>query len=128
MKMATLAEAERDLDVKAITIRRRAIRGEYPYLMIGTKMMVDLDILRPIVEAERKRNNGINITTLAEKTGLKVSAIRRGIKEGWIPYWMENRRARFDFLKVQDAIIAHMQGTVCRAADKGGEPTQESKE
>lgn len=55
--------------------------GEIPYMMLGTRTVVDIDTVATLLA----RPEGVNITTVSNETGLSVSAIRRAVREGWIP-------------------------------------------
>ena len=110
MKMVTAPEAAKALGMSGTTIKRHAREGAYPYLMIGAHMLVDYEVVQPYEEQAKKEKNGIGIIELSKAINLKPSAIRRGIKEGWIPYHLkDNRHYRFVLEDVQKAIQEKMQ-------------------
>lgn len=82
MKLATINEAAVMLVKSPQQLRRGVDAGRYPFIQVGTRKLVDVDELREIVNHEAAT---IGIEEASELTGLPVSAIRRGIREGWIP-------------------------------------------
>ena len=111
MKMVTVPTAVKQLQqegkkVSESTLRRKAQRGELPHMMLGNRILVDVDIAR----AALTTSEGVGIEEVSRQTGLSVSAIRRGVRDGWLPARMEGKAYRFDLEAVHDAIMAQMQG------------------
>lgn len=110
MRYATPAEAETILRemgfvISAATIRRGARAGRFPHLTIGEHIVVDIDVLVPLLQAEKERRNRVSSVELAELTGLTPSAIRRGVQEGWLPCDREGRHLRFHIEKAKAALV-----------------------
>ena len=97
MKYATPREAAKLLGIAAQRIRRNAQSGIYPFMMIGSHMVVDVDAIREILEREDPLiERMLGIVDLSKKYGLTDSAIRRGTQEGWLPYMRRGRKLLFD--------------------------------
>lgn len=128
MKMVTAPEAARAMGVSCTTIKRQARAGKFPFLMLGAHMLVDLEIVQAQMDQAKKERGGIGILALSEAIGLKPSAIRRGVKEGWIPHHLQGgRHYRFVLEDVQAAIQARMMD--CGGASvPAGEDVRENKE
>ncbi|MGI6635846.1 MAG: hypothetical protein ACOX7B_11830 [Christensenellales bacterium] len=96
MRYETPAEAKRTLksmgiEISAATIRRRARAGQIPHLVIGGHVVVDVDVLLPMLQDEIDRRDWVSSRKIAEMTGLTISVIRRGVKEGWLPAQRQGR-------------------------------------
>lgn len=105
MKFATIREASVALDISEDRMRRAVRNGDIPYMRLGTRTVVDIDRVAELL----KRPEGVNITTVSSETGLSVSAIRRAVREGWIPCDKSGRAFLFDMDEVRAAIEARMQ-------------------
>lgn len=92
MKLATINEAAQTLGKSPQQLRRGIEAGRYPFVSIGTRKLVDVDEL---VEIVNKENATIGIVEAIELTGLSDKTIRRGIREGWLPYIREGKAYRF---------------------------------
>ncbi len=109
MRLMTPAQAaawlaQYDLQITAGQIKRRQRSGEYPGMVVGTHLMVDADRIREILEGHRSRPL-MNTEELSEEIGLSPSAIRRGVKEGWMPvYQAVGRHLVFDLDAVLEAL------------------------
>ena len=127
MQYATPAEAEAKLKEKgfmmsAATIRRRARAGQFPHLTIGGHLVVDIDVLLPMLEEEKARRNRVSSAELARMTGLTPTAIRRGVDEGWLPCDREGRHLRFSPERAMEALAARSEQCAAQARqanDKG---------
>ena len=108
MKLATPNEAAAELKISAQLIRSGIKTGRFPFLYLGTHMMVDLDQLRDILDSERKLQ-GISIEEVSKLTGLKVSGVRRGVRAGWIPAVMVGGKYQFQPEAVLAAITERMK-------------------
>lgn len=100
----------RDLDVSAYAVREAISAGDLRVLPLGAKRLIDLEEARAYFTA--KRRPGIGIDALSTATGLRVSAIRRGVRDGWIPCERRGRALWFDLEQVMQAIEARMIGNV----------------
>ncbi|MEG1358362.1 MAG: hypothetical protein RSE23_01735 [Clostridia bacterium] len=106
MRMATTNEAAEALKKYGVTpqaIRSGIKSGRYTCLRLGKRMMVDLDALEPLVASEHQQR-GITIEELSVQTGLKVTAIRRGVSDGWIPARKLDGRWQFELAAAMEAI------------------------
>ncbi|MDD3212189.1 MAG: helix-turn-helix domain-containing protein [Eubacteriales bacterium] len=107
--MATINEVARAVGMSRQRVTRAIDAGALPVLKLGKRRMIDLE------EAEKyfaiKRSDGIGIDALSTATGLTVSAIRRGIQEGWIPHWKYGRNLRFDREQVFSAIQKRIESS-----------------
>lgn len=92
MKLASINEAAQALGKSPQQLRRGIDAGRYPYVAIGSRKLVDVDELAGIVQRERAT---IGIREAAELTGLPVSTIRRGAREGWIPCRKDGKSYEF---------------------------------
>lgn len=92
MKLATITEAAHILGKSPQQLRRGIDAGRYPFVSIGTRKLVDVDELTDIINRERAT---IGIKEAAELTGLPVSTIRRGAREGWLPCSKEGKSYEF---------------------------------
>lgn len=104
MKFATIREASVELNISEDRMRRAVRNGDIPYMKLGTRTVVDIDRVAELL----KRPEGVNIATVSSETGLSVSAIRRAVREGWMPCAKSGRAFLFDMNEVRAAIEARM--------------------
>ena len=105
MKFATIREAAIALGISDNRMRRAVRSGEIPHMKLGTRTVVDIDRVADLL----KKPEGVNITTVSEETGLSVSAIRRAVREGWIPCDKTGKAFLFNMEEVRAAIEARMK-------------------
>lgn len=114
MKLMTCREASEALrEQYGITqgqVKRGCLNGKYPYLKVGNRLLVDLDVLRPILDGEQQRQQLLSTADLALRIGLSESSIRRAVADGWLPCQVVGRNMRFDLVDVQRAIAEKMNG------------------
>ena len=104
MRPADAAKALSEYGVSYGQIKRRALQGRFPYIKIGSHMMVDVDAAAAILANERA-DELLNTEELSAATGLSASAIRRGVSEGWLPAReVCGRHLRFDLDDVRLAL------------------------
>ena len=96
MKMTTINEAARALEIPASQIRRGIAEGRYAYIPVGNRMLVDLDELTLIIRNEKAV---IGVKAASELTGLSESTIRRGAQNGWLP--CTRKGVHFEFIPGQ---------------------------
>ena len=85
---------------------RRAIASKsLPTMRLGNRMLVDLDTAQSILKPAKA---GASIEDVSQATGLNVTAIRRGIREGWIPYEKPGKAYIFQLDEVLKAIEQRM--------------------
>lgn len=110
MKLTTIPDAVKLLEsenfkVSESKLRRDAQAGKIPSMKVGTRTLIDVDVARQMVHQPR----GLGIEAISAETGLKVSTIRRGISEGWIPARKDGRAYEFDLADVWAAIERRMK-------------------
>ncbi len=105
MKFATIREAAVELTISEDRLRRAVKNGDIPHMKLGTRTVVDIDRVAELL----KRPEGVNIATVSSETGLSVSAIRRAVREGWMPCDKTGRAFMFDMDEVRAAIEARIQ-------------------
>lgn len=105
MKFATIREAAESLNISEARLRRAVKSGEIPFMMLGMRTVVDIDTVATLLA----RPEGVNITTVSNETGLSVSAIRRAVREGWIPCDKTGKAFLFNMEEVRAAIEARMK-------------------
>lgn len=105
MKFATIREAAVELTISEDRLRRAVRNGDIPHMKLGTRTVVDIDRVAELL----KRPEGVNIATVSSETGLSVSAIRRAVREGWMPCDKSGRAFMFDMDEVRAAIEARIQ-------------------
>lgn len=77
----------------------------------GRRLLVDLDVLEPILRAEdAEGEKRVGIGKISELTGLPRGTIRRMCREGVLPY-ARDRRSRYQFRpsEVMEAIEQMME-------------------
>lgn len=119
MRFMTPNDAATALSEYAISegqIKRGAQRGRFPYIKVGSRMMVDVDAAAAILAKEREDDNLMNTEQLSVATGLSASAIRRGVAEGWLPARdARGRHLRFDLDEVHAALERKMRENTDKA-------------
>lgn len=103
MQLMTIREAARALGVPEGRIRRAVREGALSCLELGNRRMVDLEEARALAA-----DAGVGLKEMAERTGLSVHALRRGILAGWIPARKEGKAWRMDAQEAEKAIRARM--------------------
>ena len=106
MNLQTVRTICKELGIPEIRVRRAIDAGKLDTMKLGSRTLVDLDtareILKPMVE-------GATIEDVIRETGLKETAIRRGIREGWIPYEKPGTAYVFDLDAVKKALRKRMK-------------------
>lgn len=105
MNLRTIIEAAQLLDVSQSRVRRAVKTGQIAHVLVGNRCLVDVDTAGD----ELKKVQGVPIKEICRLTGLTDSAVRRGVKEGWIPCQKPGRAMIFDPAQVMDAIQARMK-------------------
>ena len=72
----------------------------------GSRTLVDLDTAREIL---KQVMDGATIEDVSKETGLNITAIRRGIREGWIPCEKPGKAYVFDLDEVKKALRKRMK-------------------
>ena len=106
MNLQTVRVVCEELGVSEMRVRRAIADGRLDIMKLGRRTLVDLDtareILKPIVK-------GASIEDVSRETGLNITAIRRGIREGWIPCDKPGKAYVFDLEAVKEAIRKRMK-------------------
>ena len=92
MKLKTINEAAVLVGKSPQQLRRGIAAGRYPYVPLGSRKLMDVDELQEIIAQEVST---IGMVEAVELTGLNDKAIRRGIREGWIPFTKDGKAYRF---------------------------------
>ena len=100
MKLVTIRDAAAALGVSESKLRRAALAKEIPSMKLGNRTLVDLDAVRDIMQV----TPGVSIKAVSEATGLNITAIRRGIHEGWMPCAKAGKAYTFQLDEVLAAI------------------------
>lgn len=108
MNLQTVRTVCAELGIPEIRVRRAIDAGKLDTMKLGSRLLVDLDTAREILEPEV---TGANIEDVIRETGLKETAIRRGIREGWIPCEKPGKAYVFDLDEVKKAIRKRMKET-----------------
>lgn len=101
MRMRTINEAAESLGVTREQIKRGMDDGRYPFTMWGNRRLVDIDVLREIIDAENAKEKPVGICECARRTGLSVNTIRRMRQRGFLPATKIGRNYKFDLAEVQ---------------------------
>ena len=119
MKFMTPSDAAKALSEYGVSygqIKRGAIQGRIPYIKIGSHMMVDVDAAAAILAQECGDSALLNTEELSAATGLSVSAIRRGVSEGWLPTrGVRGRHLRFNLDDVKAVLERQMRENMDKA-------------
>lgn len=105
MLLKTIREAAAALDISESKLRRAAQSGTLPVMKLGNRTLVDVDAAREVLA----QPEGVNIEAASQQTGLSVSAIRRAVREGWLPYKKPGKAFLFDMDDVTAAIARRMK-------------------
>lgn len=106
MKLATIPDAAKTLAVSESRLRRDARAKRVPCIKVGNRTLVDVGGARDLYAAR----DGLTIKELSAETGLTIGGIRRAIREGWLPCWVDGNRYRFNREDVNLAIEQRMMG------------------
>ena len=105
MNLRTVRDAAQMLGVNEMRVRRAARDGRIPAMQLGNRMLVDVDAACDVLS----RPDGVTIDVVSAETGLTESAIRRAIREGWMPYEKPGKAYLFDMDMVRAAIDKRMR-------------------
>ena len=89
MKMRTIPEAAKELNRSESFLRRGVESGRWSVFQAGRRALVDVDVISSQLGPDRA---GVDIKEISRQTGLSMNQIRCGIREGWIPYWVDRKR------------------------------------
>ena len=106
MNLQTVRTVCAELGISEIQVRRAIAAGKLDTMKLGSRLLVDLDTARDILNPEV---TGANIEDVSRETGLNITAIRRGIREGWIPCQKPGKAYVFDLDEVKEAIRKRMK-------------------
>lgn len=109
MKMRTLNEAAQELGTTRAYLRTGVLSGKFPCYRWGNRYLVDLDIIGPIVAAEKNTADTISAKDCALAIGLTPDALLRMAKAGVVPYHREGRYYRFRVAEVEAALREGMK-------------------
>lgn len=106
MNLITVRMACAELGVSEAAVRRAIASKRLPAMQIGNRTLVDLDTAREVLKPAWQP---VGIEEVSQATGLSVTAIRRGIREGWIPCEKPGRAYEFNLAEVISAIERRMK-------------------
>ncbi|MBQ8109525.1 MAG: hypothetical protein IJ124_05120 [Clostridia bacterium] len=106
MNLQTVRVVCEELGISETRVRRAIADGQLEVLMLGSRTLVDLDTAREILPPIVKRST---IQDVMRETGLCESAIRRGVREGWLPFDKVGKQYVFDLDAVVEAIKKQMK-------------------
>ena len=114
MKMLPSGEIAKqlsDLGVARHQVIRAMNAGELRYLPLGGRRLIDLEEARVYFtdRQEDRKAHGVGIDAVSGRTGMSVSAVRKGVRDGWLPCRKIGRTLRFDIDEVFAAIEARME-------------------
>ena len=111
MKLMTISEASRALDVPKCRIERGVKSGKYPSMRWMSRRLVDVETLaRIFAEEEAAKEDRVGIRQLSELTGLPTATLRRMCRAGLIPGQQDkNKRYIFSVTEVMEAIQKLME-------------------
>lgn len=105
VKFATIKDAATALGVTESRMRRAVQMGMVPSMKLGSRSVVDIDAAAEVLKSAK----GVSIEEVSRETGLNISAIRRGIREGWIPCEKPGKAYVFQMDAVREAINARVR-------------------
>ena len=105
MNLQTVRAVCQILDVQEYVIRKAIREKRIPCLRLGSHILVDLDMVRDLLSEMTSKATFAEVCTA---TGLKPSAVRRGVEEGWIPCEKPGKSYVFDLDAVKAAIRQKM--------------------
>lgn len=117
MNYVTIRSVSERLGVSETMLRRAVADGTLESLQVGNRMLIDLDLVRDWLAPAGAR---VGIEEVSMATGLTVSAIRRGIQEGWIPCEKPGKSYLFDLDKVLASIRRRASGETGGESDERG--------
>lgn len=95
-------------------------------MQLGNRMLVDVDAACDVLS----RPDGVTIDVVSAETGLTESAIRRAIREGWMPYSMPSMDMLRRFVGEDPEADTQVLELCLNAAqqwyEKAGVPAQET--
>lgn len=103
MNLQTVRTISKELGVNESIVRRTLAAGKLDAIHIGTRVLIDMDTAAEVLKPAAA---GIGIEEVSQATGLSVSAIRRGIREGWIPCTKPGKKFLFQLDEVVAALRA----------------------
>jgi hypothetical protein len=71
------------MNISEDRLRRAVVAGDIPALKLGNRTLIDIDQTQDIFNEIKV---GVTIKEVSEQTGLSIHAIRRGMRDGWLPY------------------------------------------
>lgn len=105
MNLQTVRTVCKELGISESSVRRAIAEKRLPAMKLGNRMLVDLDTAQDVLKC---RKGGATIEEVSKATGLNITAIRRGIREGWIPYERPGKAFIFQLDDVLKAIEQRM--------------------
>lgn len=110
MKLRTINEAAAALNTTREKLRRGVQSGLYPSMAWGTRTLVDIDVLGPMLEEERARDNMASTNECAAQIGISPITLRKMAEQGVVPSARRGgyNRYCFDVEAVKEALRKRM--------------------
>ena len=105
MNLQPISAASKKLGVPDSRIRKAVKEKKLRMMRLGTRMLVDMDEVQEMLAEEY---SGATIKDVMAATGLCDTAIRRGVREGWLTCQKTERGLIFDLDEVLKAIEKRM--------------------
>ena len=96
-------QSAQDIALQFATVARD---GRIPSMQLGNRTLVDVDAASGVLSPEPE---GVKIDVVSEETGLTVTAIRRAVRDGWLPYIKPGKAYLFRMEDVRAAIEKRME-------------------
>ena len=106
MKMRTIPEAARELNRSESFLRRGVETGKWKIFQAGRRTLLDVEDVARQLGPDRA---GVGLLEISRLTGLSMNQIRCGIREGWLPHWVDRKKYLMDPDEVRRAIQDRMQ-------------------
>lgn len=111
MKLRTITEAAKTLGIPEYRLRRGIAAGKYPSMKWGSRRLVDVEALGPIIAEERRREadeGNVGLKECAKAIGVSADVLYRMAVEGLVPFTRAGRAYRFRIKDVEAAIRKNM--------------------
>ena len=108
MKLKPISVAAKIVGVPVSRIRNAIRSGVLKTLPLGGVQLVNMDEVLVWVQGQRT-GSMMSYQELSDYIGMTVSALRRSVREGWLPYRQIGKQHFFDKDEVVKAITERMR-------------------
>lgn len=114
MRLKTMTEAAKLLGVSRRRLKAGIDDGRYPSLRFGSRIMVDVDVLRPIIFKENRaeaqaQGRMMGLRACAKEIGVSEWTLKAMAETGLVPCRKKGRYWMFDPDAVKRAIRTNME-------------------